>query len=275
MIKNVVSFLKDDIIATVEGLIGTAPAIEDSSTISDIAQLPIDTPHALANIGVDGRDSTIKVAFSANVCTALSDMMLGGDGVEKDDMDDDDLDATKELISNIFGAFSSRLKGQNEIPQMSFATKDIEFKPDAPVKFDDIKMVFAYPINISNAKGYFLIGIDEVLLDVLVPKKQEVATIGNATESFTKQELHNIGLIREVKLPIRVRIGSKQMLLKDILNMDIGSVIELDQLANDPLDIIVGDKVIAVGEVVIIDGNFGIQISEIVSKRERLQNIRP
>jgi flagellar motor switch protein FliN/FliY len=56
--------------------------------------------------------------------------------------------------------------------------------------------------------------------------------------------------------------------------MDIGSVIELDQLANDPLEILVGDKIIAQGEVVIIDGNFGVQISEIGTKRERLEKLR-
>ena len=64
------------------------------------------------------------------------------------------------------------------------------------------------------------------------------------------------------------------MLLKDVLSMDIGSVIELDQLANDSLEILVGDKVIAQGEVVIIDGNFGVQISEIGTKRERLEKLR-
>jgi iron chelatin ABC transporter, substrate binding protein len=56
--------------------------------------------------------------------------------------------------------------------------------------------------------------------------------------------------------------------------MDIGSVIELNQLANDPLEILIGDKVIALGEVVIIDGNFGIQITQIGSKRERLQQLK-
>ena len=73
---------------------------------------------------------------------------------------------------------------------------------------------------------------------------------------------------------MRVRIGSKRMLLKDVLTMDIGSVIELNQLANDPLEILIGDKVIALGEVVIIDGNFGIQITQIGSKRERLQQLK-
>ena len=64
------------------------------------------------------------------------------------------------------------------------------------------------------------------------------------------------------------------MLLKDVLNMDIGSVIELNQLANDPLEILVDDKVIALGEVVIVDGNFGVQITSIGSKRDRLTQLR-
>ncbi len=64
------------------------------------------------------------------------------------------------------------------------------------------------------------------------------------------------------------------MLLKDVLSMDIGSVIELNQLANDPLEILVGDKIVAMGEVVIVDGNFGVQITEIGTKRERLEKLR-
>ena len=87
-------------------------------------------------------------------------------------------------------------------------------------------------------------------------------------------EMKNISLILDVKLPVRVRIGKKKMLLKDVLNMDIGSVIELNQLANDPLDILVDDHVIAQGEVVIVDGNFGIQITTIGTKRDRLNKLK-
>ena len=102
---------------------------------------------------------------------------------------------------------------------------------------------------------------------------QAKATHGSRSE-FSAEEMRNINLIMDVRLPIRVRIGSKRMLLKDVLSMDIGSVIELNQLANDPLEILIGDKVIALGEVVIIDGNFGIQITQIGSKRERLQQLK-
>lgn len=87
-------------------------------------------------------------------------------------------------------------------------------------------------------------------------------------------EARNIAMLLDVKMQVRVRIGQKKMLLKDVISMDIGSVVELNQLANDPLDILVDDKVIAKGEVVIIDGNFGVQITEIGTKRERLEQLK-
>ena len=91
---------------------------------------------------------------------------------------------------------------------------------------------------------------------------------------LSSEELSNISLIMDVKLPVRVRIGKKRMLLKDVLNMDIGSVIELNQLANDPLEILVDNHVIAEGEVVIVDGNFGVQITTIGTKKERLTQLK-
>ena len=73
---------------------------------------------------------------------------------------------------------------------------------------------------------------------------------------------------------IQNAITSFVSFLDNIIAMDIGSVIELNQLANDPLEILVDDKVIAKGEVVIVDGNFGIQITDIGTKRDRLEQLR-
>ena len=61
------------------------------------------------------------------------------------------------------------------------------------------------------------------------------------------EELKNLKLLLDVKLNLRVRIGSKKMLLKDVLNMDIGSIVELNQLANEPLEVLIDDKKIAEG----------------------------
>jgi flagellar motor switch protein FliN/FliY len=55
------------------------------------------------------------------------------------------------------------------------------------------------------------------------------------------------------------------MFLKDAVNMDIGSVVELDKLLNEPIDIIVNNKVIGYGEVIVVDGNFGIRVTQMLS----------
>jgi len=76
----------------------------------------------------------------------------------------------------------------------------------------------------------------------------------------------NINIIKDIRLKVSLRVGSKLFLLRDIVNMDIVSVIELDQLVNDPLEILVENKVVALGEVIIIDGNFGVQISKLINQ---------
>ena len=113
--------------------------------------------------------------------------------------------------------------------------------------------------------------VDRAFLRAIDPSQNQAQSQNKAELG---DEIRNIGLIMDVRLPIRVRIGSKKMLLKDVLSMDIGSVIELNQLANDPLEVLIGDKLVALGEVVIIDGNFGVQITEIGSKKERLEQLK-
>lgn len=93
-------------------------------------------------------------------------------------------------------------------------------------------------------------------------------------QSFDKQEgigdKENIDLIMDVPLEIAVELGRTKKLIKDILEFGPGSVIELDRLAGEPVDIIVNGKFIAKGEVVVIDESFGVRITDIVSPNKRL-----
>lgn len=73
----------------------------------------------------------------------------------------------------------------------------------------------------------------------------------------------NIDFIKNIKVEVKVRVGKREILLEEANNIDIGTVIEFNQLCNDPLEILINDKVIALGEVVVIDGAFGVKISEI------------
>ena len=87
------------------------------------------------------------------------------------------------------------------------------------------------------------------------------------------QEAGNIGLIMDVYMEMTVELGRTRKLIKEILNMGEGTIIELDKLAGEPVDILVNHKLIAKGEVVVIDENFGVRVTEIVSPSERMSDM--
>ncbi len=278
-----------EIVSIIEGLTGHTPLIklEKEEDISDSTNIM--TPFAFCKIASSGDvESKLAVIFTPKIATSLADFMVGGEGESKDEMNDEDIDAFKEIVSNIFGSFSTTLSAQKDMVKLSFEIEDAKYYSDLEeVNLSEFKKLYIYSFSINEIedKIYFL--IDENLYLKLDDKpevkekekeesKKEVCQSEDEERvgSLSSEELRNISLILDVKLPIRVRIGTKKMLLKDVLNMDIGSVIELDQLANEPLDILVGDKVIAKGEVVIVDGNFGVQIVKIGTQKERLQQLR-
>jgi flagellar motor switch protein FliN/FliY len=87
------------------------------------------------------------------------------------------------------------------------------------------------------------------------------------------QESGNIGLIMDVSMEMTVELGRTRKLIKEILGMGEGTIIELDKLAGEPVDILVNHKLIAKGEVVVIDENFGVRVTEIVSPMERMSEM--
>jgi flagellar motor switch protein FliN/FliY len=96
------------------------------------------------------------------------------------------------------------------------------------------------------------------------PLKQ---TVLNASDS-------NIGMIMDVPLQVTVELGRTRKLIREILELAPGSVVELDKLAGEPVDILVNGKIVAKGEVVVIDENFGVRITGIVSMQERASTLQ-
>jgi flagellar motor switch protein FliN/FliY len=198
------------------------------------------------------------------------------------------MDASKEIVSNIFGAISNALSGQKELPVLSFSVESIELIKDGEeVSLEAFNRMYIYKFSLESINSLLMFIVDEKLYNALYgsPESEESAATNSLSDvathncednslTLSNDEMKNIALIMDVKLPVRVRIGKKRMLLKDVLNMDIGSVIELNQLANDPLEILVDNHVIAQGEVVIVDGNFGVQITTIGTKKERLNQLK-
>jgi flagellar motor switch protein FliN/FliY len=74
-----------------------------------------------------------------------------------------------------------------------------------------------------------------------------------------------LGMLMDVELVVGVRFGGRRMLLKDILDLCAGSVVELDQQVQEPVDLLLDGKLIARGEVVVVDGNYGLRVTEVLS----------
>ncbi len=276
MINDFLNIFTNEATSTLEGLSGKAAQFSEYQEFDVNEQDTMKPPlvNAVFDVSVGGKFALLA---SAVLMSAIGEWMMGEEEISRNDqLNSDEMDAAKESILNIMSAFSTTLGAQKDIAKMDFKMEKCEFVADSldlkgfhklyffDVKIADLNEKIALVLDKKmylslNQTENSLVGVDEE------DDEAHIANLGN---------LRNMNLIMDVRLPIRVRIGNKKMLLKDVLTMDIGSVVELNQLANDPLEVLVGDKRIAYGEVVIVDGNFGIQITEIGSKKERLEQLR-
>ena len=270
----------NEIKATIEGLTGKTPGVGERNEYDAPGQEGIKPPLAVANVSVSGDiNAKIMLAVTPVLVSAVSEWMLGEEEISRNEnLSEDELDAAKEVFSNILGAFSTSLGTQKGMPKLSFEIAKVNFLDEnAILDLSAYEKVYIYPVKIADLDEQIAMIADFSFVKFFSKDQKETVAASpshSPKSELSADEMRNIGLIMDVRLPIRVRIGSKKMLLKDVLTMDIGSVIELNQLANDPLEILISDKVIALGEVVIVDGNFGIQITQIGTKKERLEQLR-
>ncbi|WP_431030458.1 flagellar motor switch phosphatase FliY [Lysinibacillus sp. LZ02] len=92
--------------------------------------------------------------------------------------------------------------------------------------------------------------------------------------NISQAEARNLNMLLDIPLQVSVELGRTKRSVKEILELSSGSIIELDKLAGEPVDILVNNRLIAKGEVVVIDENFGVRITDILSQTERLNNLR-
>ena len=98
-----------------------------------------------------------------------------------------------------------------------------------------------------------------------VPKVRSVQ-FGELSEESETKTPQSIELLKDVPLTVQAELGRTKMLVREILKLGVGSLIPLDKEAGEPADILVNSKLIAKGEVVEIEGNFGVRIIEIVNR---------
>ena len=92
------------------------------------------------------------------------------------------------------------------------------------------------------------------------------------SESLTKEK--NLNLILDIPLRVTVELGRTKMPVNELLNLGQGSVIELNKLAGEPMEVFVNDKLIARGEAVVVNEKFGVRLTDIISPTERIEQLK-
>lgn len=134
----------------------------------------------------------------------------------------------------------------------------------------------------ASARGFFLTSPGNTWTIGVQDNLQEAAENPLPTRDLEKDTKaggsgpigSGVELLLDVELEAALRFGCREMLLGDILKLGPGDVVELDRHVTDPVDLVIGDKIVARGEVVLVNGNFGLRVSEVAVPQKRLEGIR-
>ncbi len=111
-------------------------------------------------------------------------------------------------------------------------------------------------------------------LDDLLEAAEEKAALEEVVVVEEKSDGNNLDLILDIPLRVTVELGRSRMVVSELLNLGQGSVIELNKLAGEPMEILVNDKLVARGEAVVVNEKFGVRLTDIISPKERVEQLK-
>lgn len=181
------------------------------------------------------------------------------------------LNFTKKLVEKLTSTNSGGLTVKDEIPEEEMDNYDNEetAKRETSVSAEERAPETERKV-VSQSSEQRTYDKSEVNFDSVGVQRAHFPDFDNRSAAPLPQ---NMELIHDVPLQVTVRLGESKMTIKDILDLGEGSIVELDKLAGEAVDLLVNGKLVAKGEVVVIDENFGFRVKDIISPMERLNNI--
>ena len=286
MASDLSNVFKNELSNTLEQLLGKKAKISETKKLDDIFDSS-NFIEADVKFDIKGLSSAIVFYIPTISATKFEYLMLGGMGDLKEDIDDETTDAVNEIVSNICGSFctasnaqgmpdivgmKSEIKGTKKVEKSSLSGKEIYL-------FNISLEEDATPILISFEKTFspffsLITGVNDEKPVVSTPTAPVAPTI-TQTQSIVgvPNPSKNLELLYNVRLKLSVRLGTKIVLLKDILRWDVGEIIELEQMVNEPLEILINGVKIGEGEAVIVEGKFGLKIKKIINEDLKLDKI--
>jgi flagellar motor switch protein FliN/FliY len=292
------NIIKEELANTLEQLLSNSSSVEEVKEANgdDVAS----SQCIEGNVKFEFKDISSKWQFYVPTITAtkFEYLMLGGMGDLKEHIDDEITDAVNEIISNICGSISTSINAQG-FPDVSGIKNEMEGSSivEGSVCKDKANL-YEFALALGEEKLSVLIAFDETILPFIggitgkevespdmmsmpeEPSSFAPATVsapsssnGGMSSLLSDDSSKNLKLLFDIKLKLSVRLGTKVFLLKDILRWDVGEIIELEQMVNEPLEVLVNGVKIGEGEAVIVEGKFGLKIKSIGSGSNRLSQI--
>jgi len=253
---------------------------------------------------VGSNDFQIQIITSKKVISSLADLMMLGTG-DVEYSPEEHHDGIQEMLNQVLGSMTAELHADGITASGSvteIALSDMEIHKDF---LQDNKMVeisfellgvesfmylLAEPATLTTIDTLFsdapakpTVTTTQSSASAPKEKKAQQEPVAVSRASFaeieevrpTSSKGVNIDILLHIDLPVTVELGSKDMRIKEILDLGQGSVVELNKLAGDLVDLKINGKKFATGEVMVVDENYAIRIVNLISREERIRSLGP
>lgn len=229
--------------------------------------------------------------------TMLVDLMLGGEGAPADELVGDSKDALAETFNQVMGSANQTL---SDLAGETFSIANVEISatgPEAGALGELLGSGSFQDVALATSQDTLKTTIHLLFPDLLLqqmkrklglaeapppPPEPAPASVATALSAPSRQapaatgpvvDSGNLDLLLDIQLPVVVRMGQTEMLMGELLKLTPGAILELNRSADAPVELLVNGKLIAKGEVVVVDGNFAFRITEIESRANRIRSL--
>ena len=251
-----------------------------------------------------GMSGTLLFALPLKEGTMLVDLMLGGDGASATELAGDSRDALAETFNQIMGSANQTL---SDLAGETLSISNVEIFSEEAASAQALEELLGpgpfHDLPLATTQEGLSTSIHILIPDLLIQQIKRKLGLGEpaapppapappspvaaappapvaagtvaapAASTATPVDTGNLDLLLDIELPVMVRMGQTEMQLGELLKLTPGSILELNRAADAPVELLVNSKVIAKGEVVVVDGNFAFRITEIESAAARIRSL--
>lgn len=208
-----------------------------------------------------------RLAVSVPDAIVLGRLLIGESGDVPAELPEAERDAAIELLRQVAGLAAGRLK--------ELVGKEVRFDEREPEEWKPVSTKTIRLEGVGAGPVQIVFEVEEALSTAIEmahkasaetsPANDAGRLVGNAAP-----ETANLPLLLDIELEASIRFGQKELLLKDVLNLRPGTVVEMARRVNEPAELLVAGKLMARGEVVVVEGNYGLRVTEILGPAERM-----